>query len=165
MRRAALCFTLLPLVLAAACRHRVDTVASSGGSSRGGSVGAWESTTRHLVDSVAARMAELELQRLSLLVTWGDQAPAVQDLVAELSRLEHLLAGEPDAREASRVTVVRRLDALDAHHASLVLQRERLLVRYAAGNRQVQAVDRALEQLSVRRLALAALLQAPSSRR
>ena len=125
----------------------------------------WEAGSHHVIDSVAARMAELELQRLALRAAVTDGSIEAQRVVAEITSLERLLAEEQPSAAASRMVADRVLDALDARHAGLLVERTRLLVLFTPGSAPMQQLEREMQALAERRSEVQAhSLRRPASR-
>lgn len=135
------------LVLAAACAGRAPRAAHDA------AYDAPRAVARATVDTIATRLAELELRRVALEASGLAESPHFAQVDRQLAALRELLGESlralPDRAPAERAVARRLLAALDARQAGLAVQRRQMLATYTEESpfvRQAVAEERALER-------------------
>ena len=117
-----------------------------------------------IVDSIAARLADVEIARAQALAVYEPWATAVRHLDAQVAAYqEQLLAISLTAAPPRRV-IQYVLNRLDERQSALTLRHRQLLVMYKPESPEVRNLVAEAEQLRERRAELGASLQLGSER-
>ncbi len=144
------CATPLILVTLLACAGRTEPPKGTPLPSRALADGA----PGVIVDSIAARLAELEIQRTYALAVYEPWATPVRGLDARISAYQEQLFAVSLTASAPRRVAQFVLERLDTRQAALAISHRQMLATYKADSPEVKAVAAEAAQVAQRRAEL-----------
>ena len=113
-----------------------------------------EGVAEAMRDTIAERLAELEIERVALLMTRRASSPEVVGLERRRLLLCRELTEVQRSISVEAFTTARVLRAVEGRLAGLAVDRALAVARSSAGSPEVRALDQAIVDLQRRRLQL-----------